>query len=325
LGLLLERSNSVIRIGFLTDAMPERSFEEVAAWSARTGLVQDLEIGVGGYSGSPHCDVDELLNNAKARRQWQAVVDHAGLGISALNVSGNPLHPNPEIAERHDADLRKAIRLAAALGVNRVVAMSGCPGAAASDRSAPHFSGGGWLPDLERIAEWQWRDRVAPYWAAISSFAHSEHPQLMVCFELHPGTFVFNFETFSKVSELGTNLGVNLDPSHFFWQSMDPLAVAQALGDRIGHVHGKDTTLNQQRLALNGMLDNRWPNPPDEMPWNFATVGRGHDVEWWGRFVGLLRDQGFSGTISIEYEDPFVPVEESVLESAQLLCTLARH
>jgi sugar phosphate isomerase/epimerase len=147
----------------------------------------------------------------------------------------------------------------------------------------------------------------------------------MVCFELHPGTFVFNFETFTKVSELGTNLGVNLDPSHFFWQSMDPLAIAQAVGDRIGHVHGKDTMLNQQRLALNGMLDNRWPNPPDEMPWNFATVGRGHDVEWWGRFVGLLRDQGFSGTISIEYEDPFVPVEESVLESAQLLCTLARR
>lgn len=305
--------------------MPDRSLEEVAAWSARTGLVQDLEIGVGGYSAAPHCDLDELLNNPDARRLWRAVFDHAGLGISALNVSGNPLHPNPEIAERHDADLRKAIRLAAALGVNRVVAMSGCPGAAASDRSAPHFSGGGWLPDLERVAEWQWSDRVAPYWAAMSSFAHSEHPKLMVCFELHPGTFVFNFETFSKVSELGTNLGVNLDPSHFFWQSMDPLAVAQAVGDRIGHVHGKDTTLNQQRLALNGMLDNRWPNPAEEMPWNFATVGRGHDVEWWGRFVGLLHDQGFSGTISIEYEDPFVPVEESVLESAQLLCTLARR
>jgi sugar phosphate isomerase/epimerase len=118
---------------------------------------------------------------------------------------------------------------------------------------------------------------------------------------------------------------VNLDPSHFFWQSIDPLAIVQALGDRIGHVHGKDTTLHQQRLALNGILDNRWPNPPDEMPWNFATVGRGHDEEWWRRFVGLLRDQSFSGTISIEYEDPFVPVEESVLESARLLSSLARQ
>ncbi|HYR50888.1 MAG TPA: sugar phosphate isomerase/epimerase [Candidatus Eisenbacteria bacterium] len=320
----MERSNSAIRIGLLTDAMPDRSFEEVAGWSARTGLIQDLEIGVGGYSGAPHCDLDELMDNARARRQWQAVLDHAGLSLSALNVSGNPLHPDPAIAQRHDTDLRKAIRLAAVLGVNRVVAMSGCPGADASDRFAPNFSGGGWLPDLEGIADWQWRERVAPYWAEISDFARTEHPQLMICFELHPGTFVFNYETFERVRQLGSNLGVNLDPSHFFWQSIDPLAIVQALGDRIGHVHGKDTTLHEQRLALNGILDNRWPNPPDDMPWNFATVGRGHDEEWWSRFVGLLRDQEFSGTISIEYEDPFVPVDESVLESARLLCGLVR-
>ncbi|HEV2686577.1 MAG TPA: sugar phosphate isomerase/epimerase, partial [Actinomycetota bacterium] len=120
------------------------------------------------------------------------------------------------------------------------------------------------------------------------------------------------------------NLGVNFDPSHFFWQSMDPLALAGELGERIGHVHGKDTTLHSQHIALNGVLDNRWPNPPEQMPWNFATVGRGHDLEWWGRLVAVLRDKGFAGTISIEYEDPFVPVDESVLESARLLAALTR-
>ena len=72
------------------------------------------------------------------------------------------------------------------------------------------------------------------------------------------------------------------------------------------------------------MLDSRWPNPPDEMPWNFATVGRGHDKEWWAKFVGVLRDQGFSGTISIEYEDPFLPVEESIVESARVLSSVIR-
>lgn len=304
--------------------MPDRSLDEVAGWAAETGLIQDLEIGVGGYSPAPHCDARKLLGDPKALRQWQASVDHRGLGVSALNVSGNPLHPNPELAKSHDHDLRQAIRLASALGVNRIVAMSGCPGAGPADRSAPHFSGGGWLPDLERIADWQWRERVAPYWTEISAFASKENPELTICFELHPGTFVFNYETFSRLQQLGTNLGVNLDPSHFFWQSMDPLAVVEALGERIGHVHGKDTTIHEQRFALNGMLDNRWPNPPDDMPWNFATVGRGHDVEWWRRFIGLLRDQGFHGTVSIEYEDPFVSVEESVLESARLLSTIVQ-
>src|SRR5207244_2095181 len=131
--------------------------------------------------------------------------------------------------------------------------------------------------------------------------------------------------TFSRMRQLSSNLGVNLDPSHFFWQSMDPVVMVEALGDRIGHAHGKDTTLHARRLALNGVLDTRWPNPPDEMPWNFATVGRGHDKEWWRTFVRVLRDQGFKGTISIEYEDPFVPVEESVLESERSRCSVTRR
>jgi len=318
----LERSNGRLRTGLFTDAMPDRTLADVARWAAGTGLIQDLELGVGGYSPVPHCPPDELLGHPDAIRQLKETVEHAGLGISALNVSGNPLHPNPELAQRHDADLRKAIRLAAALGVDRVVAMSGCPGAAASDRVAPHFSGGAWLPDFDGIAEWQWRERVAPYWSELSAFARREHPRLLVCFELHPGTYVYNVETFMRMRRLSSNLGVNLDPSHFFWQSMDPLAIVQTLGDDIGHVHGKDTTLHPQRMALNGLLDSRWPNPPDDMPWNFATVGRGHDRDWWARFAALLRDRGFNGTISIEYEDPFVPAEESVLESAQLLAAV---
>jgi len=213
----LERSNSALRIGLLTDAMPDRELGEVADWVLRTGLIQDLEIGVGGYSPSPHCRPGELLGRPAAAASWRKPIDDAGLGISALNVSGNPLHPNPEIAARHDSELRQAIRLAAQLGVERIVAMSGCPGAGPADRSAPHFSGGGWLPDLERIADWQWRERVAPYWHEVSVFARSEHPRLLICFELHPGTFVFNFETFSRMRQLSSNLGVNLDPSHFFW------------------------------------------------------------------------------------------------------------
>ena len=321
----MERSNAGIRIGLLTDALPDRSLAEVCDWAARTGLIQDLELGVGGYSPAPHCDPAELLDSPGAARRWRKVVDDAGLGISALNISGNPLHPNPQIAEKHDGQLRDAIRLAAELGVDRIVAMSGCPGAGPNDRSAPHFSGGGWLPDLERIADWQWRERVAPYWIQVSALARREYPELLICFELHPGTFVYNYETFNRFKQLGSNLAVNLDPSHFFWQSMDPLAMVQALGERIGHTHGKDTTLHERRLALNGILDSRWPNPPDDMPWNFATVGRGHDREWWRQFIALLKDADFRGTISIEYEDPFVPVEESIVESASLLAGLVRE
>ncbi len=315
----MERSNAEIRIGLFTDALADRSLGAVCEWASQSGVIQDLELGVGGYSPVPHLAPDELLDDPAALRAWRRPIADAGLGISALNVSGNPLHPNPELAARHDHELRRAIRLAAQLGVDRVVAMSGCPGAGPDDRHAPHFSGGGWLPDLERISEWQWREKVAPYWTELSEAARKENPDLMICFELHPGTYVFNYETFERMRRLGDNLRVNLDPSHFFWQSIDPLAMVHALDSRVAHVHGKDATLNHRLVSLNGVLDTRWPYPPEDMPWNFSTVGRGHDKAWWANFVSLLKDQAFTGTISIEYEDPFVPAEDSILESARLL------
>src|SRR5205823_1178776 len=299
--------------------MPDRELGEVADWVLRTGLIQDLEIGVGGYSPSPHCRPGELLGRPAAAASWRKPIDDAGLGISALNVSGNPLHPNPEIAARHDSELRQAIRLAAQLGVERIVAMSGCPGAGPTDRTAPHFSGGGWLPDLERIAEWQWSERVRPYWKEISSFAASEHPDLAVCLELHPRTYVYNVATFRRISQLGENIAVILDPNHFFRQSIHPIAVIGAVGRRVGYVHAKDTRFNRDSVAVNGLLDNRWPDPPGDMPWTFATVGRGHDAGWWNSFVEALRAVGYDGPIGIEHEDPFVGPETGVSESVSLL------
>src|SRR5207245_1299642 len=101
----LERSNHELRIGLLTDALPDRALGKVVEWVARTGLIRDLEIGVGGYSPAPHCRPSELVGHAGAAAAWRKPIDDAGLGISALNVSGNPLHPNPDEARRHDADL----------------------------------------------------------------------------------------------------------------------------------------------------------------------------------------------------------------------------
>ncbi len=314
-----------MRIGLFTDALPDRPLTEVMDWLREAApQVSRIEIGTGGYSPAPHADRKLLLEDAGARERWHAAIRERGFELSALNVSGNPLHPDPDVAKEHDAALRDTIRLAALLGVDRVVAMSGCPGAGPEDRTAPHFAAGGWLPDLEKVADRQWDDVVLPYWAGMAEFARSEHPGALICFELHPGTYVYNSATFGKAREIAPNLGVNLDPSHFFWQGMDALAVVRAVGDRIGHSHGKDTLEIPANKALNGMLDNRWPGVPAEMPWNFATVGRGRDVEWWTEFVRTLASKGFDGTISIEFEDPFVPVEDSIVEAAAALETAMR-
>ena len=92
-------------------------------------------------------------------------------------------------------------------------------------------------------------------------------------------------------------------------------------GAKIGYAHGKDTRLNPAQLALNGVLDNRWPDPSEEMPWTFATVGRGHDSAWWSAFLQALTEVGFDGTIGIEHEDPFVEPEPGIVESVRLLAS----
>ncbi len=99
---------------------------------------------------------------------------------------------------------------------------------------------------------------MAPYWSSISEFARATHPDLLICLELHPGTAVYNVETFSRVAELGQS-SVNVDPSHFFWMQMDALAVIDAIRGLVGHVHAKDVVFNLAVLARQGLLDYRCP------------------------------------------------------------------
>ena len=307
-----------LRIGVVLEAFPDWSLEQVMQWLRREAPdITDLEIGAGGYAPHPHCDVDTLLTSDQARTAYLDGIARHGLRIDALNAWGNPLHPDPGLAAEHDGAIRNAIRLATQLGVDRVVALAGCPAAAPGDQ-APHFGAGGWLPYLEGVYQRQWDEQIAPYWSGIAEFAAAENPDLRVCLELHPGTCAFNVETFRKVAALGPAIAANLDPSHFFWMGMDGHKVAAALGDRVGHLHGKDTVFHAESLALNGLLDRRWPEPAAEMPWTFAVPGRGHDLDWW---AGLLAEVGGSQArvVSIEHEDPFVPATEGVPEAARLL------
>ncbi|OLD06937.1 MAG: hypothetical protein AUI56_05695 [Actinobacteria bacterium 13_1_40CM_2_66_13] len=307
------------RIGVVTEPFASRPLTDVMEWLLRAAPgVTDLEVGAGGYAPTTHCETPLLLRDASAREAWAAEIASRGLRVAALNVWGNPLHPDKSIARKHDADLRDAIRLAALLGVDRVVALAGCPPGARGDRT-PHFAGGGWLPYLESIHELQWDEWVEPYWSDVAEFAMREHPQLLVCLELHPGTAVYNVETFDRIAALGDSIAANIDPSHFFWMGMDPLAVLSAIGDRVGHCHGKDVQFARPNLDVNGVLDRRWPHDPRTLPWNFAVVGRGRDAAWWKAFVSALQSESRVHTIAIEHEDPFVAAEQGIPEAADVL------
>ena len=284
-------------IALLTDALEHRSLDDVAAWCAARGI-QGLELGVGGYSPAPH-----LAHDAPD------IAAAHGLEIVALNASGNPLH-RPE----HDHALRRAIRLAAELGVPRVVAMSGCPGWG----DWPVFAGGAWLPDMEGLWERQWAQHIEPYWRELSPWAAQTAPGVDICLELHPGTSIYNAASFLELAGVTQdNVKVNLDPSHFWWQGIDPVTTIEALHGRIGFAHGKDTVVHADRVALHGVLDFRWPGSADEMPWHFAAVGRGRPAEEWRALFEALARAGYDGPISIEHEDPTLSPEDGIEASLE--------
>jgi sugar phosphate isomerase/epimerase len=320
----ISRKNSMpLRLGIVTEPLAADTLTDIMDWLVReVPEVTDLEIGTGGYAPVSHCDMPLLLRDTGQRKAWSREIETRGLRLAALNVWGNVLHPDAAIARKHDRDLRDTIRLAAETGTDRIVAMAGCPAGAPGD-STPHFSGGGWLPYLEDVYARQWRDRISDYWSDLARFAHAAHPGLMICLELHPGTIAYNVDTFERLAALGPAISANIDPSHFFWMGMDGNRIVKRLGSRIGHAHGKDVLFQADQLALNGLLDNRWPKPPVEMPWNFATVGRGKDAPWWQAFLADLDRAGKVTTIAIEHEDPFVPPRAGIIEAARLLAGIS--
>ena len=305
-------------VSVVLEAFLDQSLEETLTWlSTEVPEVTAVEVGAGGYAPHPHLDPDELLTDESARQAWLSLLKDHGIKLDALNVWGNPLHPNKAISDDHDAALRRAVRLAGELGTGTIVAMSGAAAGAAGDRAAV-FGAGGWLPYLEGVHDRQWEESVVPYWSELSEFAAKENPDVKICIELHPGTTVYNVETFEKFITLGENLYANLDPSHFFWMQMDADRVVERIMPRIGHVHAKDVTFNEDALGLNGLLDHRWPAKPENMPWNFSVPGHGKDAAWWRQFIARF-DGSAVQAFSIEHEDPFVDSKTGVKESAVLI------
>ena len=100
-----------LRIGVVLEAFVDRSLEDTLMFlSTEAPDVSMIEVGAGGYAPNPHCDVDDLLASEQSRRDWLSLLERYNIGLDALNAWGNPLHPDREIAARHDRALRQAIR-----------------------------------------------------------------------------------------------------------------------------------------------------------------------------------------------------------------------
>jgi sugar phosphate isomerase/epimerase len=304
-----------MKVGVFTALLSQLSIDDVLKKLTSLG-VTTVELGTGNYPGDPHCKLS-MLNNASELKEFRKKLEDSGVSISALSCHGNPLHPNAEFAKANQEVSRKTILLAEKLGVPVVIDFSGCPGDSDTAKY-PNWVTCPWPPDYLDLLAWQWDKKVTPYWTKRGKFAADHGVKIAV--EMHPGFVAYSPETMLKLREIGgPAVGCNYDPSHMFWQGIDPTAAVRVLGDCIFHVHAKDTQIYERNLPKTGVLDTKKYTDEKNRAWIFRTVGYGHGAEWWGEFISTLRMYGYDYVLSIEHEDSILSPEEGLTKAIRFL------
>lgn len=305
-----------MQISIISDCLEHTSISGMLD-ACVTHNIEAVELGTGNFSAAPHCNLHELLHDAGQRKRWYAEFHTRGIRISALNCSGNLL--DGDIQRRYKAQqvFTDTLQLASLLEIENVITMSGCPGEPHTNGAFPNWVTCDWQPEFQTLLRQQWEQIVTPFWqqAATQIASHG----VRVAVEMHPGQVVYNPHTFLQLHQItGDVVGVNIDPSHLFWQGIEPIRVVEALSRHVFHVHAKDCWINEDELRLNGGLDTREGNGTARA-WGHCLWGEGHDEAYWASFVESLRRNKYTGMLSIEYAGAHETVDLGIAKTVALL------
>ncbi len=289
-----------MKLGFMTAAFPNLSFEEVAAWAAGNGF-EMLEVAcwpVGKaerrYAGVTHIDVDEF--SAADAKEIRAVLANYGLEISSLGYYPNPLHPDPEHRVMVIDHLKKVILAAEILEVPIVGTFIGRDKNKNVEDNLENFKVV-WPPIVKFAAKHNVKIAI-------------ENCPMIFSNDEWPGgdNLAISPAIWRKMFEIipDDNFGLNLDPSHLIWQFIDYVRVVYEFGERIFHVHAKDLRIDYEGLYQNGVMS-------AGMGWQIPRLPGLGDVDW-GKFISALYGVGYDYVVSIEHEDrAFEKTEELVI------------
>ncbi len=132
--------------------------------------------------------------------------------------------------------------------------------------------------------------------------------------EVHPTEIAFDIFTAEMALDAikgRKEFGFNFDPSHLFWQGINPVEFINTFPDRIYHVHMKDAivTLNGREGILGSHLD----FGDHKRGWNFRSLGRGKiNFE---EIIRALNRIGYIGPLSVEWEDSGMEREKGAKEA----------
>lgn len=312
-----------MKIGIFTALFQDKPLGETLDIIKANGI-QAVEFGAGAYPGSHHLGgtheaVEALISDKAKRDALVKEVESRGLSISAISCHGNPIHPNKEVAADHHRAFVNSVKLASALGIPVVNGFSGCPGDGPNAVN-PNWVTCAWPDEFRDILDYQWNQVVIPYWKEQNAFLKANKVKFAI--EMHPGFVCYSNDTLLKLRHAaGEEIGANFDPSHLWWQGIEPIAAIRQLLEEgaVYHVHAKDTKIDPINSALNGNLDTKSYGDITKRSWVFRSVGYGHSIEWWKDFVSTLRAYNYDYVLSIEHEDGLMNSGEGLRKALSVL------
>ncbi len=309
-----------IPIGVFDPAFPDLTLDQLVEKYASLG-VEAAEIGTGGYPNNKHCPAQELLDDPAKLKAWKKKFEDHNIHVATLSCHGNPVHPDKSIAERDDQTFRRTVLLAEKLDVKVIVGFSGCPGGNPNDTN-PNWITYRWPPEYAAAQDWQWKEKVVPYWKQAAKFAH-DHGIKRIALEMHPNFMVYNPLTLLKLRDaVGEEIGANNDLSHLFWQGCNAVEVIHMLGKQgaIFHAHMKDTVLFPDKVGKYGVLNFIFEKQDLKTASDaFRAVGYGHGADAWKDIMRAYMDVGYEGIFSVENEDPILSGEVGVERALYVL------
>lgn len=303
-----------MKLGVFTVLFSDKNLDDMLDYVKASG-VEAVEIGTGCYPGNAHCSVEELLGNKEKQNEYLEKVTSRGLTISAFSCHGNPISPDTAFAAESHETIVNTIKLANEMNVPVVNCFSGTAGDHEGAKY-PNWPVAPWPNEYNDVLKWQWEQKLIPYWKEVGELARSLNVKIGL--ELHGGFLVHTPYTLLKLREETCDaIGANLDPSHLWWQGIDPVGAIKILGKAgaIHHFHAKDTYLDQDNINMYGLTDMQPYGEIQSRAWNFRSVGCGHSMQEWSDMISALRTYGYDYVVSIEHEDPIMSIEEGFLRA----------
>ncbi|MBO1334565.1 sugar phosphate isomerase/epimerase [Streptomyces sp. VRA16 Mangrove soil] len=281
-----------MKLGFLTACLPQWELSDIAAWAAAHDY-EALEVAVWPGTGGRDFEASHLPVATFGEREadeTRALFDKHGLELSALAYYENNLHPDQDRRAEIRTHLKRAIDTAQRLDVPYVGT----------------FVGRDWTrPVAENLAE---AERILP---ELVEYAGERGVRIIIenCVmegwhpDGYPGNLAYSPELWEWMFDLG--LYLNWDPSHLTWIGIDPVETIAPYIDRIVHAQAKDVQLrpaDRLRHGHFGPARDRSANPWDMGWWRYRVPGLGQ-IDW-SSVVDRLYEAGFTGTLSVEHEDP---------------------